>query len=37
MDDLHFYSQLPAVVADDQDANGAATGLESLIETIPEV
>jgi hypothetical protein len=37
MDDLHVYSQLPAVVANNQDANGAAAGLESLIETIPEV
>jgi len=36
VDDLHVNSHLAAVVADDQDTDGAAARLESLLETAPQ-
>lgn len=37
MDDLHINSKLATVVVQDDDADGAAAGLEGLVETVPEV
>lgn len=36
MDDLHVDSHLATVVADDEDTNAAAAGLESLLEAVPQ-
>jgi len=37
MDDLHLNSELTAAIVENQDTNAAATRLESLLETRPEV
>ncbi len=37
MDGLHVDGELTTVIADDQDADAATTGLEGLGETGPEV
>ena len=37
MDDLHVDGDLAAVVADDQDTDAAAAGLEGLLEAAPQV
>lgn len=36
MDDLHVDGHLATVVGDDEDTDGAAARLESLLETVPE-
>lgn len=37
MDDLHLNSELMAAVVEDQDTDAAAAGLESLLQTRPQV
>jgi hypothetical protein len=37
MNDLHVNCELPSLITDNQDADGASARLESLIETGPEV
>ena len=37
VDDLHVDSELATVIVENNDTNGATAGLESLVETSPEV